>query len=136
MRGLFMVCGDLMNINVEDMIEDWAHINQAGFLARLTPRGAEHVGIVFDVSTGLYPDAEPGVMRQKQASLSFTKSRIRSSLSRSHSSNGECERNCLRSSVRFIAYLNINVEWQRVNDNSPMSTAASFLQLAFGPRRP
>ena len=57
MRGFFRVCRDLMNINVEYMIEDWAHINQARFLARLTPRGAEHVGIVFDVSTGLYPDA-------------------------------------------------------------------------------
>jgi hypothetical protein len=66
MRGFFMVCGDLMNINVEDMIEDWAHINQAGFLARLTPRGAEHVGIVFDVSAGLYPDAEPGVVCQQR----------------------------------------------------------------------
>src|SRR5262245_770070 len=55
-----------MNINVEDMIEDWAHINQAGFLTRLTPRGAEHIGIVFDVSTGLYPDAEPGMMCQQR----------------------------------------------------------------------
>src|SRR5262245_50179005 len=66
MRGLFRGCRYLMNINVEDMIEDWAHINQAGFLARLTPRGAKHIGIVFDVSTGLYPDAEPGVMCQQR----------------------------------------------------------------------
>src|SRR5215813_14986743 len=65
MRGLFRVCGDLMNINVEDMIEDRAHINQAGFLARLAPRGAEYVGIVFDVSARLYPDVEPGVMCQQ-----------------------------------------------------------------------
>ena len=66
MRGLSWVCRDLMNINVEDMIVDRAHINQAGFFARLTPRGAEHIGIVFNVSTGLYPDAEPGVMRQQR----------------------------------------------------------------------
>ena len=66
MRGLFRVCGDLMNVNIEYMIEDWAHINQAGFLARLTPRGAEHVGVVFDVSTELHPDAEPGVMCQQR----------------------------------------------------------------------
>ena len=65
-RGLFSVCGDLMNINVEDMIEDWAHINQAGFFARLTPRGAEHIGIVFDMSTGLYPNVEPGMMCQQR----------------------------------------------------------------------
>lgn len=59
-------CGNLMNINIEDVSGDWAHTVQAGFLARLAPGRMEHIVIVFDVPAELHPNAEPGVMREQR----------------------------------------------------------------------
>ena len=64
-RWGFGGCGNLMNINVEDVSGDGTHAVQAGFLARLPPRHIEHIGIVFDVPAELRSYSEFGVMREQ-----------------------------------------------------------------------